>query len=132
MTSAIVVTFYLISSVNNFLPAKHQTALKIAYLFTRLAARHSTVEYLEEHRLTKKHFRLSSLRRIIHFCMGRLLNSCLHCNEILFVIFVSNFLTSKLQALVQDTALWNTSKNTVQRKTIQAFREQYSFGREDC
>ena len=40
-------------SVNNFLPAKHQTLLNIAYPLTQTTSGHCTVEYLEKHLLLK-------------------------------------------------------------------------------
>ena len=87
--------------MSNFLSAKHQTLLKIAYLFRRLAFGHCTVGYLEEHCLSKKASGFFPLRKYQKFFIKKVLKSCLHCNHVLFTLSLSNFLPSKYQTLLK-------------------------------
>ena len=63
--------------VSNFLSAKHQTLLKIAYLFRRLACLRRGIE---KHPLSKKASGFYPLRKYQNFFKKELLKSCLHCD----------------------------------------------------
>ena len=84
-----------------FLPAKHQTLLKIAYPITRPAFKHCTIEYLEKHRLSKEASGLYPLRKLQNVCIRRMLKGWLQCNHILFDSSVSNILPAKHQTLLK-------------------------------
>ena len=63
-------SYFFTLSVSNFLSAKHQTLLKIAYIFMRLVFGHCTMESLEKHHLSKKGFRPLSLQKITKFFLS--------------------------------------------------------------
>ena len=125
----------------------HQTLLIIAYLFTRLAFSDTALWDISRNTINRKTLRAFILDKNNNFfCIRRLLKSWLHCNHILFGPSVSNFLLAMHQTLLiiaylftrlafSDTALWDISRNTIDRKTFWAFildKNNKRFASEDC